>query len=260
METEALLNLKKSPTDERDYVAETIYSSEDVKLPEIYDMRTDMPEVRNQGSQGSCAGMTASSMKEWQEKKDVGYTDYMSPQFVYNNRENAGEEGMYSRDVMKILNKIGIVTEKDYPYLTFDPITKALKDKASKFRISGYASVSSIEGLKKALYKNGPCYLAVPVYNYGGRMWKPKQGDKKLGGHAMTIVGWNKEGFIIRNSWGKSWNGTGYTVFPYSDWGLHWEVWTTIDAESSSPIVPPKPNKKKSLWQRIKEFFRKSFQ
>jgi C1A family cysteine protease len=250
-----MLNIKKSPVDERDYVAETIFSSAPVELPKAHDMREDLPDVRNQGSQGSCAGMTSACMKEWQENKDVGFKDYMSPQFVYNNRNNQETAGMYSRDVMKILNKIGIVTEKDYPYQTFTPITEDLKNKASKYRISGYATVNSIEGLKKALFKNGPCYFAVPVYNYGNRMWKPKQGESRLGGHAMTCVGWNESGFIIRNSWGMGWNGDGYTVFPYSDWGLHWEAWTTIDADSGSDIVQPL-KKKKSFWQRIKDFFK----
>ena len=53
----------------------------------------------------------------------------------------------------------------------------------------------------------------------------------------MTIVGYNKEGFIVRNSWGSKWNGNGHVIFPYADWGLHWEVWSSIDAES--PKLPP---------------------
>lgn len=35
------------------------------------------------------------------------------------------------------------------------------------------------------------------------------------GGHAVTIVGYNKDGFIIKNSWGASWADGGYAVISY---------------------------------------------
>ena len=35
------------------------------------------------------------------------------------------------------------------------------------------------------------------------------------GGHAVTIVGYNQDGFIIKNSWGKSWGEHGYAVVSY---------------------------------------------
>lgn len=256
------LNIKKSPVDHRDYVAETIYSA-DGEPPLTLDLRADLNQVRDQGAQGACAGEVAACMKEWQERQDVNFLDYMSPQFIYNSRENQGEEGMYSRDVMSILYKFGSVKETDYPYLTFTPITQELLDIAAHYKIQGYASVNTVDGLKRALYKNGPCYFAIPVYNYGMRLWKPRQGDSLIGGHAITAVGYNEQGFILRNSWGENWGDKGYTVFPYEDWGLQWEVWTTIDAESGDPFPPPSPDptpdpKKKKPGKRkgwLKKFF-----
>ena len=65
----------------------------------------------------------------------------MSPQFIYNLRENEGE-GMYGRDVMRILSKIGVCYEDDYKYGTKetkeeltannDVIAKALNFKIQK--------------------------------------------------------------------------------------------------------------------------------
>lgn len=178
------LNLKPSPIDDRDYLAESIFV-ESSDLDEECDLRSDLQPVRDQGNFGTCASMTASCMKEWQEKKDVDFNGYMSPQFIYNNRENQDSDGMYSRDVMKILNKIGSVTEEDYPYENNSPISDSLKEKAKKYTIKGYAQIKTIEGLKKALVINGPCYIAFPVFNFGRRFWKPEQGDVNQGGHAL---------------------------------------------------------------------------
>lgn len=247
---------KPSPVDERDFVAETIYSDEG-ELPETLDLRDALPHVRDQGSQGTCSAQTAACMKEWQERKDVGFKDHMSPQFIYNNRVNQNSEGMYPRDTMKILNKIGSVYEEQYPYWSNKEFNDELLNLASRYKIKGYAKISTIDGLKKALVKNGPCYFACNVYNYGTWMWKPRQGDVQLGGHAMTVVGYNEEGFIIRNSWGDDWGTDGYTVFPYDHWGLHREIWTTIDAESGQPM-PPKPKKLGffgKIWKWIKGLF-----
>ena len=140
-------------------------------------------------------------------KHDININEYMSPQFIYNNRKNQDSEGMYGRDVMNILRKKGICFEKNYEYGKIESpnqIEKKLYDIAKNHIISNYARVYTIDALKKALIKNGPCYIAVPVYNYSTTMWKPDNpGDQSKGGHAMTLVGYNTEGFIIRNSWGE---------------------------------------------------------
>lgn len=242
-----ILSIEKSPVDTRDYVYETSLTV-DTFLPETFDCRPSMLNVRDQGPNGTCAAFTASSIKEYQERKQIDFQEYMSPQFVYNNRENKTTEGMYSRDLMKILNKIGIVPETMYPYGSKSKMTAELLHQASNYRICGYAMALTVDGLKSAIYKNGPALLAVPVYNYGPRLWKPSAGQKLLGGHAMTMVGWTTNGFIVRNSWGNNWGNNGYTIFPYADWGLQWEIWTTIDASSiknfpplpKKPVVPPR--------------------
>ena len=223
-----------SPEDNRDWNASTIYKTTSLK-PEL-DLRNNLPPVRNQGSQGTCAAQTAACMKEWQEKKDYNFSGYMSPQFIYNNRENQHSEGMFGRDVMRILSKIGSIEDAIYNYGKIEPvedIEDQFYEKAKMHKIKNYARIYDIESLKKALNINGPCYIAFPVYNYGPRMWKKENPESQMnGGHAMTIVGYNSEGFLIRNTWGTSWGNDGYCLYPYDDWGAHWEIWTTIDEKS----------------------------
>jgi C1A family cysteine protease len=236
------LNIKQSPEDNRDLILKT----NSHKYPNTLDFRPFLNEVRNQGTQGSCFAFAVSCMKEFQEQKDYKFEGYMSPQFFYDVRSNLydddknNDEGMFGRDVMKILTKIGICTEKEYPYgiensKHKDKIDKAIYESAYKHKCISYAKVNSIQDLKRSLYKNGPCLICVPVYNYGPTMWqKEHYNQKMIGGHAMCIVGYTKNSFIIRNSWGKNWQDDGYCYFPFKHWGSHWEAWTTIDSNTTT--------------------------
>jgi len=232
-----MYNIVPSPRDDRDWNSEAIYDTT-TKIPRTLDLRKKLNVTKNQGYQGTCAAHVAACMKEWQERKDVGFKGYMSSQFVYNNRNNQLSNGMYGRDVMNILKNIGCCTEESYPYEKIEAsseIDQKYLDEAAKYKIKGYARVNTIDTLKRALLVNGPCYISFPVYNYSNYMWRQFKGEKKLGGHAMTIVGYDKNGFIIRNSWGVFWDGDGHCHYPFSDWGSHYEVWTTIDEKSDKP-------------------------
>lgn len=238
------LNIKKSPTDKRDYIFRSTYKN----IPSFLNLSNDLNPVRNQGKQGTCYAQSVATMKEWQEKKDNGFNEYMSPQFFYNNRQNMyddnpnNDNGMYSRDVMKLLKKIGICKEYDYKYGRIEnkkDIPKDIYLKAQKYIIKGYARIYNLESLKISLNNNGPCLITFPVYNYGPRFWKSNNLDEKMnGGHAVTVVGYNLEGFIIRNSWGTEWADKGYTIYKYYDWGSHWEIWTTTDIKNKDIYIP----------------------
>lgn len=255
-------NLERSELDERDFMLESIYP-EEVILPKVWDLRPEMMPIRDQGQQGTCSAQTVSAMKEWQELKDVGFSEYMSPQFVYNLRSNQSSSGMTPKDTMDILYKQGIVPEKEYPYENSKPISDKLLKKSNKFKIQGYAKINTIDALKKALFANGPCYIAFPVYNSNKmEFWKPDNiSQKMLGGHAVCVAGYLEDRFIIRNSWSTQWGDKGYTYFPFSQWGHQWECWTTVDAESGSILLQNKSKDytdKKSVLRRImKRIFKK---
>lgn len=234
-----------SPMDERDWIAESIYpESNELKLPKTLDLRKDLQEIKNQGRYPTCAAHVAACLKEYQEKKDVNIDDIFSHWFVYNNRKNYPNSGMYGRNVMEILQKSGCCLKSTYDTKNQHKTTPESYKDAMNYKIKSYATVTTIEGLKKALYLNGPCYISFPVYDSSKTFYKPKdKNDIRRGGHAITVVGYDKDGFILRNSWGKQWGDNGYTNYSYSDFGCHWEIWTTIDEKSVKPIEPkPRPN------------------
>lgn len=239
-----------SPFDPRDHILEHVSAVRKAKsgagtrnIPETLDLSPQLLAPRNQGSRGTCASFACAAIKEYHEKLNCEYTDYMSPDSVYFFRENKPDAGMYCRNAMEILLHKGIAPEFFFPYDgEKEPliVPQMALDAMSNYVISEYALVKTIDGLKEALNIYGPCLIAFPVYKSFPELWKPSvEGEESIGGHAMAVVGYNKDGFIIRNSWGKDWNGNGTVVYKYADWGLHWEIWSCLDDLSSKIITPP---------------------
>lgn len=250
-----LLNEQSSPFDERDLQIEGLLNP-DFELPKTLDYRDDLPPVWDQGVDGPCSAYASAAMKQWQEKKDYGLKKNLSKYFIYSLRSNYPNRGMYARDTMQILQKYGVPTEKSFKkkWKSKDDIPQEVLDEALNHKIIGYAKVNTVDGLKKSLYKNGPCYATFPVYSNEPEFWKPSFGKNKIiGGHAVCIVGYTKDGFIVRNSWGWDWADRGHSIYHYEDWGSHMEVWTTIDDNTSEPVVIKKDRKS------IGDFFKKLF-
>lgn len=245
MEQEFHNNAVPSPDDPRDWIAEAIFRPRtELQLPKTLDLRDKLPGVRSQGGRGSCVAFAATVMKEYQERLDVEFKYHMSPEFIYHQRSIKPQSGMYPRDAMSILQHSGCPPEYSLPYQKDDieSIPQKVREEASNFKIKSYARINTIMGLKTALYKNGPCHICFPVYHNQPEFWRASPGEQRTGGHAVAVIGYNAVGFILQNSWGKKWNGDGTVVYPYEDWGVHWEIWTTIDDNSSKPDPPKSIN------------------
>ena len=106
-----------------------------------------------------------------------------------------------------------------------------LKNKGFEgFKCKTWARINSEEILKKSIVSNGPSIIALPVYRFDiPEFWRqPRSSSSVLGGHAVLIVGYNKLGFIIRNSWGNDFGKNGTVVLPYSEFNKVIECWTLI--------------------------------
>lgn len=245
----------RSPPDDRDWAYEGLALAGPVSFPKTFDLRPHLPPVRDQGSRGTCAAFTSCCIKEYHEKIDnpEHFEGYMSPDSVYFYRKNKPEEGMYCRDVMNILRKYGAGREEFQPYSNKEPKSlspEVVKD-AARFKIKNYAQVHTINAAKKALMTSGPLLFAFPYYeNSLAEFWKPT--GPFGGGHAVACVGWTEKGFIIRNSWSDKWNGDGYVIYDFKDWGMHWELWSAVDAETVWSPPPPKPKPKPQPRRRRK--------
>ena len=206
----------------------------DVELPKELDLRGSLGRVRNQGSQSSCVAMAGSCFMTYhlnQITKKGLCAPQMSPQFIFNCRKNYPGWGMYGGDLESILKNLGDCKESLYPYgkrnEPKDSIPQNVKDAASKWKTISGSLIYNPDDLKRALLENGPCVVIMPAYNHSSTFWNKKnENDPLLFGHSMAIVGYNKQGFICRNSWGVLWGNKGDTLYPYEDYGAHWEMWT----------------------------------
>lgn len=54
----------------------------------------------------------------------------------------------------------------------------------------------------------------LPEISYAGK-------PSRTGGHAFALVGYNRTGFVLQNSWGPDWGAGGFAVISYADWLAH---------------------------------------
>ena len=75
--------------------------------------------------------------------------------FIYDNRKDKSINGLSCREGIQILNKKGIVSERNYPFLKDDnKRINLLKNndtfkKAKPYRIFSYSKIITLEGLKE---------------------------------------------------------------------------------------------------------------
>jgi len=83
--------------------------------------------------------------------------------------------------------------------------------------------LSSIDDIKKDLTTYGSVTAAFTVYedflNYKSGVYKHITG-KALGGHAVKIIGYGVDHWIVVNSWNDSWGDQGTFQIAYGDSGI----------------------------------------
>jgi hypothetical protein len=261
-------NVVPSPRDERDHSADTLFE-DSFTFPKKLDWTNHLQNTRNQGAQGTSLTQAGTCMLEWKSRKLDKEKIQLSPQYIYNNRKDGTSHLMSGRELMKLLTNSGTCSEKLCPYGTLQN-NKINSDLI--YKIKGYARVLTMDTLKKALTVFGPCLITFPVFNHTASMWKQHKEEERLGGHAMAVIGYNDKGFILRNSWGKHWDLKGNCLYPYSDWGYHYEIWCYADelayehyktkprllklfTKKKSPYLVVSENRMMSMSSGEKEFY-----
>lgn len=180
-------------------------------IPKKYTYRPFLSPVTNQYSDPYCIPHSIATWLNWKENIKTGakVDNHIRYADIYRSKHTVGE-GMTYQEAFDYLKNKGVKTDKGI------------------MKISEVGYIPNINLLKAAILANGPCFGALPVYDTENDQFWKRTGSKIIGWHSITIVGWNEQGYIIRNSWGTGYSDKGYIVLPYSDESSFREIWTVL--------------------------------
>jgi len=212
-------------------------------LPNYVDLRPKMPKPYDQGSLGSCTAHALAA--------SVQYVAGFMPsrlQIYYGERKIEGtipqDAGASLADGIIVLHQTGACHENLWPYSDNSLQFKVQPSAACLTDASGhkdtdpmnFAQVSqNLASIKQALTQR-PVVAGIMLYDSfesdttakTGIVNLPKANERFLGGHAVTLVGYddrstvngrtnpNYQRFMVRNSWGPTWGQSGHFTIPYS--------------------------------------------
>lgn len=214
-----------------------------------------VPEVLDQGQEGACTGFALAAVINFLLAKR-GKKHGVSPRMLYELARRYDEwpgedyEGSSARGAMKAWVKHGVCRRTTWPddlhgpgHLSDKMATEALYAPGGAYYRVRHRQVRDMHA---ALHETGILYVTLMVHNGWTDPGPTKvkvecqvAGKKKRlslpvisrkgradGGHAIAIVGYTEEGFIIQNSWGPDWGMRGFALLPYEDYLLHaTDVW-----------------------------------
>ena len=239
-----------SPHDSRDYQAKD-YIAMGVR-PLSYFPDFAIP-VLDQGRVGSCVAHALATLKYCQEHRERKSNIKFSTDFIYHNRLETDWQGsgMVVREALSQLSKCGVCelselpTNTNYPNKGTSNCVKALMEEAKPQRVKSYVRCNNTDEICEAIYQHGGAILAIQVktsfnsfYLKTPDNWVmplPKDTEKFFGYHCVCAIGYNKDGIIIQNSWGKNWGSNGLAVLPW-DYPLQ-EAWAVVDELKQWDII-----------------------
>merc|ERR1719375_3048227 len=216
-------------TDKDMALLQSLPDAEDINLddtPDEIDWREKgaVTKVKNQGGCGSCWAFSATETMESQYQIASGKLLTLAPQTYVNCVKNpdscggtGGCEGATMELAFNMTKEKGIALESTLPYKGRD--AKCSEYKAA-VKCTGYVKnpVNDADALETAVATKGPMAITVAAGSwqlYGGGIFHGcskgflGRQDNTLD-HGVQLVGYTKDYWIVRNSWGAGWGEKGY--------------------------------------------------
>ncbi len=256
----ATLNVTPDVADLRDRP----YTPPPRSLPQIFPADIDIKQfmgtytkaglILDQGQEGACTGFGLACVINYLRWCAAGMPkklESVSPRMLYkfarryDEYEGENYDGSSCRGALKGWYHNGVCIESKWPYAAgenalpvagwdtdsvectlgvyyrIDP--KAITDLQAAILEVGAIYVSSYThpGWDKVKTSAKPpsAHASLPVIDYDGK-------PSRRGGHSFALVGFNRTGFVLQNSWGSNWGAGGFAVISYADWLAHaMDVW-----------------------------------
>lgn len=241
-----ILNVNPSPKVENDWTFEHAaaagIAAAAPTLPPSKDLRAAWWTINDQGSTGSCVGWsTADGLLRWHfvtagrlDKKEL-----LSPRFTWMASKETDPfitqpttfietEGTSLKAALDVARKFGAVRDSVLPFNSgelYPGDAQTFYALASQLKIASYFNLAGdLQKWRTWLATKGPILTRLDVdktwddaSDNAGNM-DEYQPNTTRGGHAVALVGYRKDRFIVRNSWGTGWGdkGFGYASFAYA--------------------------------------------
>jgi C1A family cysteine protease len=186
----------------------------EVAAPDSFDWRAKgmVSPVKNQGSCGSCWAFSIVGHLESQAliqgKKDL----YSEQQIVDCDSNNYGCNGGWPQVALQYLAGAGIQSEASYPYKAYDQTCKFDKTKViahnSDVHCVENPTVASLQG---QVATTGPLSIVLDAsdfFSYSSGVLSCSHNTAM--NHAVLLVGYTQDSWIIKNSWGNNWGEKGF--------------------------------------------------
>ena len=247
----ASLNALPDSIDIRDW----IYQPSLLPVPPVLVNCARVPEILDQGQEGACTGFALAAVANFL-LHNQGQDRRVSPRMLYEMARRYDEwpgewyEGSSARGAMKGWLRHGVArrtlwkdTQHGTRHMNQDVVRDAMKCPGGAYYRVNHRQVRDMHA---ALAEVGILYATLMVHD-GWMEPGPRtvpvayvNGTRKTtlklpvitrqgradSGHAVAIVGYTEQGFVIQNSWGTGWGAGGFALLPYEDYMLHaTDVW-----------------------------------
>ena len=187
---------------------------------------TEHTAIRAQGKCGSCyafgvcAAYEGFKLKTEKVEYDLSEQDLMMKAARKDWSgiiKSGGCKGYSLNGAISLLNYKGVLDESQCRYKASHYYK--CPDLESKHRISRWGYTRDANTMKYALENYGPVFGGFAVYSdflaYKSGYYEYTTGSLK-GYHAIAIVGYDSEGWIVKNSWGTRWGEKGFFKIKYN--------------------------------------------
>ena len=259
-----LLGAIESPIDLRDYTIKNLVGKATaIEIPDSFKLDYEY-DILNQGNVGSCRAFVEKRMKDYIDGMPFEENKCYSSGFIYGYRKDSDfqGEGLVARESLNNLCKFGDCLYESFPINEEYPAIKQtlkkynldkLKEEASNHKSIGYIRLYK-EDIKEYLVKyKKPVEIMVRVYSNfynaktnGGKIPSVPSGNYR-GGHAMLVIGYNKDELILVNSWGSTYGDNGIFYLDINSKIIR-EFWALEDVKN---IIRPKKITYTIGWNKI---------
>lgn len=235
--TKYILNCLPSRDTQNDWL---ITSAEDagllaaVAVPTSKDLRAAWWKIGDQGATGSCVGWaTADSVLRWHfvRANRLPQNDLLSMRYVWMAAKETDIfvtrpttfielDGTSLKAALDIARKFGVVVDTALPFGSgklYGGSANTFYALAAQRRIASYFNLgANLADWRKWIANNGPILTRLDVDATWGNATATQgkldayQPATARGGHAVALVGYTSDRFIVRNSWGIGWGDKGF--------------------------------------------------